>query len=375
MAVRVPAILDSVLANNPDYAPEVRARLVELRDSLPSDAALPPLGDEGPDRDGWLAALAARAGETWLGTDWFFAEHYVYRQLADRSGFWRSGRDPFRAHKLADYEGDEHASALESALAIAGPPRERLHALLGAAVFGNRIDLSFAAALERGIAADPDDLLLDERPAIVERLLGAEGPVHVVLDNAGSELSVDLVLVDALLCLLGARVVLHVKVHPAFVSDVIPADLGWFLGSDASDDPARALFERWGPAARALRERLRAALDGGSLEIAPHVFWNGPASLWELPPALHEELSRARLVVLKGDAHYRRALGDAIWPAEASFADVTAYFPAPLCALRTLKSDPLVGLPAGERERLERLDPRFRVNGKRGLASLGGRSS
>jgi hypothetical protein len=106
--------------------------------------------------------------------------------------------------------------------------------------------------------------------------------------------------------------------------------------------------------------------------VVSHAFWNGPASLWELPWELERDLGPARLVVLKGDANYRRAVNDAAWPPETPFAGVSSYFPAPLFALRTLKSDPVVGLAGGRAEELERVDPTWRVNGKRGVASLGG---
>jgi hypothetical protein len=43
------------------------------------------------------------------------------------------------------------------------------------------------------------------------------------------------------------------------------------------------------------------------------------------------------------------------------------YFPAPFVALRTLKSDPIVGLSPGLAERLEQVDAEWRVNGKRGM--------
>jgi hypothetical protein len=62
-------------------------------------------------------------------------------------------------------------------------------------------------------------------------------------------------------------------------------------------------------------------------------------------------------------------VGDAVWAADARFADVTAYFPAPL---RTLKSDPIVGLAPGRAAALDREDATWRVNGKRGVASFGG---
>lgn len=42
--------------------------------------------------------------------------------------------------------------------------------------------------------------------------------------------------------------------------------------------------------------------------------------------------------------NYRRLVGDRAWPATASFAALTDYFPGPLVVLRTLKSDVVVGL-------------------------------
>ena len=43
------------------------------------------------------------------------------------------------------------------------------------------------------------------------------------------------------------------------------------------------------------------------------------------------------------------------------------YFPAPLLALRSLKSDPIVGLRPDQAETLDGLDPKWRSNGKRGV--------
>jgi hypothetical protein len=65
-------------------------------------------------------------------------------------------------------------------------------------------------------------------------------------------------------------------------------------------------------------------------------------------------------------------VGDALWPPDASFAAATSYFPAPLFALRTLKSDTILGLPPGRAELLDAADASWRVNGRRGVACLGG---
>ena len=55
----------------------------------------------------------------------------------------------------------------------------------------------------------------------------------------------------------------------------------------------------------------------------------------QLTPELAETISRASLVISKGDANYRRLLGDAHWDPATPFAQAVAYFLAPLVALRT----------------------------------------
>jgi hypothetical protein len=369
MAVRVPAILDEVLSGNPDLAPGVLGRVVALRDALRAGAALPLIDPGAPHAGLWLPELAKRAHDGWLSSDWFCVENYAYRCLADATEFWREARDPFAPTKRAEYASAGHHAALEAGVAISGA--DALARLLLADLFANRMDLSFAASRERGTAAESRDLLVDDRAAAIEQLERGSGPVHFIIDNAGTELSLDLVL-GARLIERSVPVVLHVKVHPAFVSDALESDVRWFIqGRDAR---AEALWSASSAGARACRAGLAAALDDGRLRLLPHPYWNGPASLWELPGELARELSVARLVILKGDAHYRRAVGDALWPPEAPFSDVTAYFPAPLLALRTLKSDTIVGLPHGMAGRLDGEDPRWRVNGQRGVASLGGTS-
>ena len=67
--------------------------------------------------------------------------------------------------------------------------------------------------------------------------------VDIMLDNAGFELVSDLALADILLShRLVDQVILHVKVHPTFVSDVVETDLGdtiHFLSEFEDDDTAR----------------------------------------------------------------------------------------------------------------------------------------
>jgi hypothetical protein len=358
VAVRLPKILDGVIERNQNFLPAVRDAVLGLRDELAGNARLSPIDPALPHAETWARELGRRDGERWQQTDWLFAETYAYRCLVDRVDFWATGRDPFASHKHEEYRSAAHAQALERALAISGTDAERLYALLGAALWGNRIDLSFEASRTRGTAAAGEDLLVDDREAAVRSVFDGTGPVQIVADNAGTELTTDLLLADFFLHALGADVIVHVKVHPTFVSDATAADVHGFLRGASSGAPAF--------------DRLRAALTRGRLRISAHPFWNSSLSLWELPYELESVLRVSRLVVLKGDANYRRALGDAIWPLETSFSAATDYFPAPLLALRTLKSDPIVGLSSARAGELDGLDPAWRVNGKRGIASFGG---
>ena len=55
------------------------------------------------------------------------------------------------------------------------------------------------------------------------------------------------------------------------------------------------------------------------------------------------------------------------WPPTTPFEGATAYFPAPLVALRTMKAELIVGLDEGQAERLCEQEPEWMVSGRRGL--------
>ena len=72
-------------------------------------------------------------------------------------------------------------------------------------------------------------------------------------------------------------------------------------------------------------------------------------------------------MLIKGDANYRRLVGDRRWPPSTPMESLTGYFPAPFAVLRTMKSEIVVDLSAEQVERLEREDPEWRTNGRRGI--------
>lgn len=153
--------------------------------------------------------------------------------------------------------------------------------------------------------------------------------IDIILDNAGFELFVDLILSGYLLSAnLATTIVLHPKSIPWFVSDVIPKDFSDLLNaladpqsfystpsddeklggrepeqlSDKEVDELSFLFNQW--------SQFHAE---GKLVIRPNRFWTEGGSYWRMPrtePSLFEDLKRSELVVFKGDLNYRKLTAD-----------------------------------------------------------------
>ena len=379
MRLRLPAILDETIALNPDYPPSIKGRLGELRDNIAAGAPVPRLENEtAADYETWTEARRRQrdiieGAVTWQNAEWFYAETFAYRCLIEAVRWVESGRDPFSPKKLEELRSPALWRLLEGALEPAHLREEDLMRAVACSLWANRIDLSYAASTTRGTAIEADDLLVDDREALLAHIADAtaggsavdDGAAHIVADNAGSELALDLTLSDCLLRHGVGRVALHLKAHPTFVSDATPADV-WLM--------LEAMERRGGPAG-GLAQRLRDSWSEGRLRFLPHLYWNSSRFLWELPGGFQREFADAILVVIKGDANYRRAIGDCIWQPHTPFAGVLRYLEAPVLCLRTLKSDPVIGLPADVAPQLDRADPEWRVNGKRGLIQFKSQTS
>ncbi len=358
MRVRVPDIIRDTQKFNPGFSPIIHHALDELRDGMENNAPIPALQLPAPDYDSWLAAYQTHAGDTWLNTEWFYAEVYFYRLLIEAVRWWETGRDPFTAKKQEELASPKLWELVETALSAEGSLEERLSELLAFDLWGNRIDLSFAASMAHGSHATDDDLLADDRDQIVPHLLRTDGAIHFIIDNTGTELAMDLVLVDALLRDVTDSVYLHLKMHPTFVSDATVSDT-WELIQRLEDHEKPALAE--------LGQRLHTAAEQARLRLIPDFYWNSTLLMRDMPTRITTILQDARMVFVKGDANYRRLVDDALWLPDTPFADVVSYFPAPVTALRSMKSDTIVGLPTGLAEILDTIDSQWRVNGKRGV--------
>ena len=213
-------------------------------------------------------------------------------------------------------------------------------------LWGNATDLSLLTSLtyediqklqgSDARKASEKNIIANDLPAAYEVLKkaqlakpGQDRRVDIVLDNAGFELFVDLILAGYLLSAnLATHIVLHPKSIPWFVSDVVPADFAALLGALAdsqtfyttpSDDEKHAektpqpLSEKEVEELSFLFQHWSGLHQEGQLVIRPNLFWTQAGSYWRIPksePELYKDLKESQLVVFKGDLNYRKLTGD-----------------------------------------------------------------
>ncbi|KAL8668980.1 MAG: hypothetical protein Q9168_006412 [Polycauliona sp. 1 TL-2023] len=379
---------------------------------------LKPLTDDGrKDVADYNRELTHLGCPTWFNVPWLYAECYLYRRMSSffaLSAHWNS-YDVFAQQKLSTFISSRPAvlelaakykqliNGMENDGGQSNAPEEMEDAqkllffeMCEICLWGNATDLSLLTSLSyddiqklQGAEArkmQEKNILVNDLPAAHQTLKAAQKAnpngqrrVDIVLDNAGFELFVDFILAGYLLAAgLATQIVLHPKSIPWFVSDVLPADIGSLLnaladpqtlyGKPSNDEDGRAeapaplsdgesselsfLFEHWS-----------GLYQEGQITIRPNLFWTGPGSYWRLPSsaaALYEDLKESELVIFKGDLNYRKLAGDAIWSPTVTFSDAIG----PMgpgsgirtLALRTCKADTVVGLTAGEDERLKAMD-------------------
>ncbi|OAR24952.1 hypothetical protein A8W25_17515 [Streptomyces sp. ERV7] len=366
LAKRHPALIQQVRDAFP-YGRRQHDALDALLDEV-INGVVEPLAPSEHDYAQWADWGREYVGRPWFDAPFLWAESYFYRRLLAAieyfgTGPWQ-GVDPFAPFKRAELRGaavDEELRALD-ALADA-PADERATALLLASLWGNRADLGFRVTEGESAPGDVTDGLVVDESAVLWQLLpaGAGTAVAVVADNAGRELIPDLILIDHLLLHRYAeRIVLHVKPCPYFVSDAMTADVV---------DCLRRLAEAPGEAGR-IGGRLWDAMATGRLEVRAHPFFCAPLPYEEMPEDLRQEFAAVSLTILKGDLNYRRLVGDRMWDGTTPFAELTAYFPGAVAAVRTLKSDVIVGLEQKTLDALEQGGGAWRTSGTHALVQV-----
>jgi uncharacterized protein with ATP-grasp and redox domains len=379
VAQRMPAIARRVIAEN--YFPEnINNCLKQLASELPSEPLSPLLHDTGVDFSAWVKYLESYHGQRWIDVPWFLAETYFYRLILEITNYFRPGElqgvDPFKLQKCQGLEKSLDSIIplciqLNQWLADAQKEHElnqtALIGLLYFALWGNRVDLSLWSALESDrsrfdIQSQQAHILVDDA-AKVTQLLGSKGKrIDFVIDNAGFELVCDLCLVDFLLGSgVANQVKLHLKPHPTFVSDAMIKDVlhtTEFLATSSHEDVT------------SFAKRLQENIASERLVLCEDYFWTSPLAFWEIPDSLKSELSSANLLVIKGDANYRRLLGDRHWDFTTNFADIVSYLSVPIVALRTLKSEVVAGIKPEVIEEVAKSDSDWLTNGQWGVIQL-----
>ncbi|WP_069812341.1 damage-control phosphatase ARMT1 family protein [Streptomyces sp. TP-A0874] len=356
------------------YGPEHRAALEQLLDET-LNGRIEPLPSSARGAGLWNGRWdRGHYGERWADAPFLWAESYFYRRLQEATGYfaadgpWR-GIDFFAPAKRAELSGDAVGGELAVLDSLCARPADaRTDALLSGSVWGNRADLGFQITAGDGDGPSQrqteQNLIADDRTelrALLTETGQQRGRLVFVADNAGRELLWDLVLIDQLLTSgQAADVLLHLKPHPYYVSDATPEDLL---------DCLRRLRGESGAAGEA-GGRLWRALAEGRLVPRAHPFSCAPLPYSEMPDDLRADFGSASLTLMKGDLNYRRLVGDRLWPATTPFSRATAYFPGPVAALRTLKSEVVTGLGGTLLEELEATGEDWRTSGSYALVQV-----
>ena len=373
---RLPGVIERVIKEN-DFPPPIVQELESLVADLFEGWVRPLAEIEGPDLVAWESYLKPFEGKSWFDLPFYFAEAYFFRRLLEATdyfvpGIWQ-GIDPFGYQKRSSLDKSMDAiraisnrfTALNHTLPEQQSYQTCITTLLQTALWGNQVDLSLWPLIggdntHRDLNQQQTHILIDDTYDLLNYLNNIHGQrIDLIIDNASFELVCDFFLIDFLLSTQTANTVyLHLKAHPTFVSDAMSQDVFYTLEKLANDISENV---------RMLAIRLQEYIASGRLICRDDFFWNAPLAFWEMPQSLREELAKANLVLIKGDANYRRILGDRHWLFTTPLSDIANYFPTPFVALRTLKSEVATGLEPDQIEILTEQDPLWLTNGQWGV--------
>jgi damage-control phosphatase, subfamily III len=309
--------------------------------------------------------LKARGNPTWHNVEWLYSECYLYRRIGtlfQRSTHWKT-YDVFERQKMSTFKSSRPA-VLElaakykdiveqikkaSAVVPSDDPAKVEEAekmlfmeMCEICLWGNATDLSLLTSLSyediqklQGSNARKEsekNIIVNDLSAAFSILMdgkkaGETSRISIVLDNAGFELFVDLILAGYLLSEgLASEVVLHPKSIPWFVSDVVPKDFVDLLNALADPQAFYAALSDHdngkspGPLTDEEVTNLKFLFDNwtdlhseGKLILRPSRFWTHAGSYWRMPhtaPEVLEDLKECELVIFKGDLNYRKLTGD-----------------------------------------------------------------
>ncbi|KAL1408239.1 Hairy/enhancer-of-split with YRPW motif protein 2 [Vanrija albida] len=416
MGVRLPTILgkainDVWLTLNQEYDEDRILDLLEcihrmdaLMSDLQNNATLRPIVDDGAgDVALWNKFFR---GKDFMNAPWLFAEAYKYRRLREcfsLSKYWenydvffRQKCDTFSRSSQAVFELStrfhEPAHVLGSAEEQAKKNRLIFLELTQICLWGNSTDLSLLIDMTEEdikklqstggehLAATEKNILGNDLDKLADYVLSLKGArIDFVLDNAGFELYCDLVYADWLIQSgIASTVVFHGKRMPWFVSDVTKQDWNWLLNICVHGNLFPEVSEEENNSLREMGRRWKQYEKEGKWKYESHPFWSTGYTFWHLnseSPDLWIELQSSQLVIFKGDLNHRKLTYDCHAPPETPFPVAIGPLAAdegapPICSLRTIKSDVVVGIPKELGPKLDEEEPGWKISGKYAVVLL-----
>ena len=364
MKHRKPMIIDEILSSF-NYNKTIHQELLDFKQEINSEP-IKPLRECASDREVWDQALEPWLGKTWLEIPWFFAETYFYRRILEIIGYFQPGPwqhiDPFSSMKIREIH--LHLSSFIEFYQTCTFEKNfcNFTEFTYQALWGNRGDLSLHFDKQK-ISNGADEFIINNTQDAYEFLEKGHKKIAYILDNATMELLYDLALMDFLLQThIAEEITCYAKDQPYFLSDALPDDVHLtinLLGSTGSQE------------VKALADRLLNALGNGKLILKAPPFFSTSGMFRELPRDLKAGLGAHDLCLMKGDANYRRLMGDRLWEPTTPLEDVVNYFPTNILSLRTPKSNVMVGVPEETYQRLMvTAEEDWKINGKRGMITF-----
>ncbi|CAD5122052.1 DgyrCDS10503 [Dimorphilus gyrociliatus] len=353
-------------------------KLSKFRSFLMTNKPIEKLNDELPDVKVWndylLNQTVGNESPSHFTSSWLYVECYFYRKLAESFNMSTHFKDFdyfFESKQNAWFTSINAAESLAKHLLFVTSldykdekyMYEHFEQFFEVALWGNKCDLSISAGAENTQTVDPIEQLSILRPNLLHnckhdvwdyiwnyiRNKEEKKRIDFVLDNAGFELFSDLCLAEYLMLCTDVDIIyFHVKSYPWFVSDVTSKDVEWTVTQmvTSESDQLKELGSKW-------KDRFQS----GQWKITIEAYWTLPYSFWEMEEVdmqLYANLTSSDLLIFKGDLNYRKLCRDSKWSILTDFdVAIGCFQPAPICALRTVKCDLLLGLTTEEAEKCD----------------------
>jgi len=362
---RKPVIIDSILSKI-DYPPSIKNALNCLKKELIS-GLVKPLKEDTSDSEIWNHALNPFKNQSWLELPWYLAETFFFRRVLEAVEYFQPGpwylKDPFEFLKIKELSDGMRVLSGNFPMKRAHSQCENFQFACYQALWGNRGDLSNMDSFITDMGQQTDRIILDQSKMAFKYIEKNPGIIAYFMDNVGTELLFDLVLIDFLLETgLARSVTCFVKNQPFYVSDAMSKDV--LRSIDSMLPSTRSEITQLGT-------RLKSCLQSRKLTLEAPTFLTSNLMYSEMPEELNQTVAAHTLTILKGDVNYRRLFGDRRWPHTTPVAQAAGNFPTSFLSLRTLKGELVLGLSEKILDQInQEADPNWMINGKRGMITF-----